>query len=75
MPGVALKNFDSQRFLRKARTEIEATRLPWWENGEEGGDRESGGSKFDCFAYVRWVRANIAQGADCPLRGKLDTIA
>lgn len=85
----ALKSFDSRRFMRKARAEIEAetagmapeqvveyyrtypyerphaeidaTRLPWWENWEGGGDRESGGRSFDCIAYVRWARAKTAQ--------------
>ena len=40
----------------------DATRLSWWENGKEGGDRASGDRNFNCIAYVRWVRAKFAQG-------------
>ena len=48
----------------RSHEEIDAPRLPWWQSDKGGGDRRSDDRNFDCIAYVRWVRARIAQETD-----------
>lgn len=41
-------------------TEIDATRLPWWESYNEGDKQQPGCRNFDSIGYVRWARTKIA---------------
>lgn len=64
-PGQVVEYYRTYPYDRP-HAEIDAIRLPWRQSDGEGGGREGGHENFDCIAYVRWVRAKLAQETNRP---------
>ena len=61
-PGQVVEYYRNYPY-NSSHTEIDATRLPWWQSRNERGDSESPHGDFDSIAYVRWARAKMAAEA------------
>lgn len=62
-PGQVVEYYRTYPY-ESPHTEVDATRLPWWESRNVGGGSESGHRNFDSIAYVRWVRAKMTAEAE-----------